>query len=349
RLILHHIISDFWSMGVLVREVAALYEAFSQGRPSPLPELSIQYADFACWQRQWMQGAVLESRLRFWRQYLRRPYRAVELPMSRPEPETPTFRGATHSFALSPGMSASLVELSRHSGATLFMTLLAAFKTLLYRLTRQTDILVGTDVANRNSQETEGMMGFFVNLLVLRTELCGGESFRDLLRRVRSLALEAYIHRDLPFDKLVSELRLERGPGRTPLVDFLFVFENAPLRPLEVSGLTLRPLGVDHPVSRFNLALFMEEAPQGMIGRWNYRLDILTPAAVAQLSWQFEGLLASIVADPDYCLDDLDLLGDTERAQREGLRDRLREKTLDRLKKVQPRAVALSPETTDRA
>jgi Condensation domain len=200
---MHHIISDEWSLGVLVRELATLYEAFCQDRPSPLPELPIQYADFARWQREWLQGEALESQLAYWRHQLGDSLPALQLPFDRPRPAAQSYRGAAHSFVMSAEASASLKALSRQEGMTLFMTLLAALQTLLHRYTGQDEIVVGTDIANRNQLETEGLIGFFVNHLVLRTKLGGNPTFRQLLRRVREVTLGAYAHQDLPFDKLV--------------------------------------------------------------------------------------------------------------------------------------------------
>ena len=207
---MHHIISDGWSLGVFVSELAALYEAYSKGEPSPLGELPIQYADFAVWQRNWLQGDVLQEQLDYWKQKLGGNPHPLELPTDRPRPAIQTFRGALESFELSEELSKALNDLSRSEDVTMFMTLLAAFKTLMYRYTGEEDILVGTPIANRNRVEIEGLIGFFVNTLVMRTDVSGNPSFKELLKRVREQSLEAYAHQDVPFEKLVEELQPER-------------------------------------------------------------------------------------------------------------------------------------------
>jgi Condensation domain/TubC N-terminal docking domain len=211
-LTMHHIVSDSWSTGVLFQELSVLYEAFSTGSPSPLPELTLQYADFARWQRQWQQGEVLEQQLSYWKQRLGDTLPVLELPSDRPRPTKQTSRGATHSLTLPPSLSESLNALSRQEEVTLSMTLLAAFQTLLYRYTGQDDIVVGTPIAGRNLVEVGGLIGFFVNTLVLRTKLAGNPSFRELLGRVREVVLGAYAHQDLPFEKLVEKLAAGAGP-----------------------------------------------------------------------------------------------------------------------------------------
>jgi hypothetical protein len=213
---LHHIICDGWSIGVLIRELGSLYTAFSNNQPSPLPELPIQYADFADWQREWLQGEVLETQLAYWKQQLDN-IPLLNLPTNRPRPATPTYRGATQFLELPKNLSEKLEALSQREGVTLFMTLLAAFQTLLYRYTQQSDIVVGSAIANRNRYEIEGLIGFFVNSLVLRTNLSGNPTFLELLDRVREVALGAYAHQDLPFEKLVEELHPERNLSHHPL------------------------------------------------------------------------------------------------------------------------------------
>ena len=227
-LTMHHIASDGWSTGILYRELATLYEAFSTGKPSPLPELPIQYAAFAQWQREWLQGEVLESQLSYWKQQLGDNLPVLGLPTDRPRPAVQTYRGARQSLALPKTLSDSLQALSRQERSTMFMPLLAAFQALLHRYTGQEDIVVGSPVAGRSRVETEGLIGFFVNTLVLRTDLSGEPTFRDLLGRVREVALAAYDHWDLPFEKLVEELNPDRNLSYTPLFQVVFAFQNAP-------------------------------------------------------------------------------------------------------------------------
>ncbi|MCP4659976.1 MAG: non-ribosomal peptide synthetase, partial [bacterium] len=235
---MHHIVSDGWSMGVFDRELRVLYEAFARGKISPLPELTIQYADFASWQRQWLQGEVLEAQLAYWKEQLAGMQEELELPTDRPRPAIPTYRGALRHTVLPPALAGSLKTLSRRRGSTLFMTLLAGFQLLLHHHTRQHDLGVGSPVANRNRSEIEGLIGFFVNTLVLRTELSGQASFQELLGRVREIALGAYAHQDLPFEKLVEELQPERNLSRQPLFQVMLVLQNAPEPGLGLAGLT---------------------------------------------------------------------------------------------------------------
>ena len=313
-LTMHHIASDGWSMGVLIREVAALYQAFSTGEPSPLPELPIQYADFAVWQRQWLQGEVLEAQLAYWKQQLA-DIPVLELPTDRPRPAIQTSRGAHQSLELSQTLTEALKALSRQEGVTLYMTLLAVFKALLHRYTGQDDIVVGSPIANRNRTEIEGLIGFFVNTLVLRTDLSGDPSFRELLGRVREVALGAYAHQDLPFEKLVEELQPERDMSHTPLFQVMFVFQNTPMEVLELPDLTLSPLEIETRIAQFDLALFMEDIEQGLIEVLEYNTDLFDAATIARLLGHFQALLESIVANPDQRLSDLPLLTEAERRQ----------------------------------
>ncbi|MEP0858568.1 amino acid adenylation domain-containing protein [Trichocoleus sp. DQ-U1] len=338
-LTLHHIIADGWSMGVLIREVAALYEAFCAGKPSPLPELPIQYADYAVWQRQWLQGEVLEAKLDYWKQQLGHNPSQMKLPTK--QPAASTFQAAIQSFELSPTLSEALNTLSRQESVTLFMTLLAAFQTLLHRYTSQDDFIVGTDVANRTQVETESLIGFFVNILVLRTDMRGNPSFRELLKRVRDITLKAYVHQDLPFEKLVEELRPERNLSRTPLFQVLFVMQNTPVPTLELSGLTLSPIEVEGGTAKFDLVLFVSETEDGIVGSWKYNADLFDADAIARLSAHFETLLNSIVTQPDTRLNRLEILTEAEKKQ-QAMQEVKREKTnFSKFKNIKPKAVTL--------
>ncbi|MCA1579632.1 MAG: amino acid adenylation domain-containing protein, partial [Acidobacteria bacterium] len=287
---MHHIVSDGWSMGILVREVAALYGAYVRGEESPLPELAVQYADFAAWQREWLQGAVLERQLSYWKERLRGAPPALELPTDRPRPTVMTQRGAQHGFRLSEELSRGLQELSRREGVTLFMVLLAAFAVLLKRYTGQPDVVVGTPIAGRNRGEVEGLIGFFVNTLVLRTDLSGDPSFRELLERVKEVALGAYAHQDLPFEKLVEELQPERSLAHTPLFQVMLVLQNAPGGEVELPGLKLTPLGAGSGDSgggamaggtaKFELTLTVVETRAGLRGSVNYNRDLFEATTI---------------------------------------------------------------------
>jgi len=342
-LTIHHIVSDAWSNGVFIRELAALYEAFCAGQPSPLSELSIQYADFAHWQRQWLQGEVLETLLSYWQQQLAGAPPKLELKKIAENSSFPTPSQTTtaQSFQLSAHLSEQLKTLSRQEGVTLFMTLLAAFQTLLYRYTQQDDIVVGTDIANRNRAELEPLIGFFINLLVLRTDLSGNPSFRALLERVREGALGAYAHQDLPFAKLVEVLQPDRRMSTTPLFQVLFVLQNAPMPALKLPELTINLLEVKTGKAKFDLALFMEETEQGIVGYWKYNTELLNDFAIARLSAHLETLLSSIVKNPDTRIDTLEMLSETEKQKQLAEQTKREKANFNKFKTIKPKAVSL--------
>ncbi|ACC81529.1 hybrid non-ribosomal peptide synthetase/type I polyketide synthase [Nostoc punctiforme] len=312
---MHHIVSDGWSMGVFVQETAAIYGAFSQGQPTPLPELAIQYVDFAVWQRQLLQGEIKESQLAYWQQHLAGATALLELPTDRPRPAVQTFRGANQSFVLSFELTGSLILLSRQEGVTLFMMLLAAYDTLLYRYTGQTDILVGSAIANRNHNEIEGLIGFFVNTLVFRTDVAGNPSFRELLNRVREVALGAYSHQDLPFELLVETLQPERNLSYTPLFQVAFVLQNAPMSEIELPGLTLSSMTPDNKTAKFDLTLTLENTATGLMGVWEYNTDLFEASTIERMTGHFQTLLESVVIQPEQRIGELPLLTAKEQYQ----------------------------------
>jgi amino acid adenylation domain-containing protein len=312
-LTMHHIVSDGWSMGVLYRELSVLYRAFSQGQPSPLTELPIQYGDFAVWQREWLKGEVLQSQLAYWKKQLEGAPGVLNLPMDRGRPAVQSFRGARQSLLLSKELTQGLKGLSRKHGVTLFMTLLAAFQTLLYRYTGQEDIVVGSPIANRNRTEIEGLIGFFVNTLVLRSNFTGNPTFKELLGRVREMALGAYGHQDLPFEKLVEELKPERSLSHSPLFQVMFVLQNAPLRDRDLSGLALTRMTLDNSTAKFDLNLSMNEQTSGLKGSLEYNTDLFDDATITRMLEHFHALLEKIVADPEQRVDALPLLGPAEK------------------------------------
>jgi amino acid adenylation domain-containing protein len=314
-LTMHHIVSDGWSTGILIQELATLYVAFCAGESSPLPALSIQYADFAHWQRQWLQGEVLQTQIAYWKQQLAGAPAAIDVPTDHPRPAMQTFRGAHQSLVLPRHLQEGVKALSRQEGTTEFMTLLAAFKVLLHRYTGQDDVIVGTPIANRNRLEIEGVIGCFVNALVLRTDLSGNPSFRELMRRVQKICLGAYSHQDLPFDRLVEELQVKRDLNRNPLFQVMFVLQNASLRTVEQSGLTLSPVEADSETAHFDLTLQIADTDKGLTAALVYNTDLFEAATIARMLENFRTLLTAIVADPEQHVADLPLLTESERKQ----------------------------------
>jgi amino acid adenylation domain-containing protein len=319
--VVHHIISDDRSMGVLFRELGALYAGFRAGLSAPLPALPIQYADFALWQRQWLKdesdhgASSLERQLAYWRQQLAGAPAALELPPARPRPPARSFNGATHTFVLPAVLVEALAALGREEGATLLMALLATFQTLLYRYTAQEDIVVGMPIAGRTRAELEPLIGCFVNALVLRSNLSGDSTFRELLRRVRQTCLEAYAHQDLPFERLVEAMQPARDPSRTPLFQVMLVLQDAPTRPFRLGELTLAPTAIDSGTSKFDLTLYLEEVDRGLRGTIEYSTDLFDAATIARLAGHFQMLLEGAVADPGQSIVRLPLLREAERQQ----------------------------------
>lgn len=313
-LTLHHLVSDAWSRGVFNQELTALYDAFAAGRPSPLSAPPLQYADFAIWQREWLQGAVLERQLQYWKQRLA-GVPVLDLPFDHPRPAVETHRGTRAAFKLPQQLSASLATLGRQEGVTLYMTLLAAFQTLLARYTGQHDIAVGSPIAGRTRAEFEGLIGLFVNTLVMRSDLSGDPTFRELLHRVREVALGAYAHQEIPFERLVEEMAPARSLSHSPLFQVMFALQNAPNQTLELSDLSLEPMEVDSGTSKFDLTLFMSEQSDGLRGQLEYNTDLFEAETVRRLLGHWEVLLEGIATDPDRRLSELPLLTAGERRQ----------------------------------
>jgi amino acid adenylation domain-containing protein/FkbM family methyltransferase len=310
--VVHHIASDGWSMGILVRESAALYQAFAQGDPSPLPELPVQYVDYALWQRSWLTGPVLQEQLDFWRNALAGAPALLELPTDRPRPAVPSTRGATIGFVLPAGAVEAVQTLSRQAEATPFMVLLAAFQTLLHRWSGMDDVLVGSPVANRGRVEIEGLIGMFINTLVFRLSVREGESFLAALGRVRTATLAGHDHQDLPFERLVDALEVERSLAHTPIFQTMLVLQNAPAGALEVPGLTFTPVSWASTTSKFDLTLSVVETPEGIAGSLEYATDLFDRTTVERFLGHFGNLLASAGADPGLPLADLCLLDAAE-------------------------------------
>ncbi|MGC2062824.1 MAG: condensation domain-containing protein, partial [Thermodesulfovibrionales bacterium] len=313
-LTIHHIVSDGWSMGILYRELSVLYEAFLKGNPSPLSDLPIQYADFAVWQREWLQGKKLEEQLTFWKEQLR-DITTLKLPIDHPRPSVQTFQGTTHTVEFPQDLTETLQVLSRAEGVTLFMTLLTAFQSLLHRYTGQDDIVVGTPIANRNRAEIEGLIGFFVNTLVMRTDTSGNPAFRELLKRVRKSTLDAFANQDLPFEKLIKELHPERDLSRNPLFQVMFALQNTPVSTLELSYLTASRIWVEDTRTRFDLEVHLRETEEGLSGIFVCNTDLFDRATIERMAGHYQMMLEGIAANPDQRLSELPLLTEAERHQ----------------------------------
>lgn len=311
---MHHIISDGWSVGVLVNEVAALYVAFSKDLPSPLPDLPIQYADFAHWQRKWLDGEVLEKQINYWKKQLAGSPPLLELPTDRQRPAVQTFNGSKETIRLSKELSGALLELSRKEGVTPFMTLLAAFQTLLHRYSGQDEILVGSPIANRTHSKMENLIGFFVNTLVMKADFIDNPNFSDLLRQVRETALGAYAHQDLPFEKLVEEIQPQRDLSHSPLFQVAFALQNAPAQEvMELPDLTLSAVSSESGVAKFDLTLTMIETGEDIVGSLEYNTDLFEKAAILRMINHFTALLEGIAAEPETEIADLPMLSEDER------------------------------------
>jgi amino acid adenylation domain-containing protein len=314
-LTMHHIVSDGWSIGVLHRELSMLYRAFVNGEPSPLAELPIQYADFAVWQREWLQGEVLDGQLSYWKKQLEGIPAVLNLPTDYPRPAVQSYRGGRQSIELSRELTEGFKAFSRKEGATLFMTLLAAFQALLYRYTGQDDIVIGSPIANRNRAEIEGLIGFFVNTLVLRSNFSDNPTFKELLATVREMALGAYAHQDLPFEKLVEELQPERSLSHSPLFQVMFVLQNAPKTSLTFEGLSASPVRIKADTAKFDLTLSLGETGEELSGSLEYNSDLFDGVTIDRLLGHFQILLEGIIGDPDQRISELPLMTQTEQHQ----------------------------------
>ncbi|HEY9504006.1 MAG TPA: condensation domain-containing protein, partial [Pyrinomonadaceae bacterium] len=314
-LTMHHIVSDGWSMAILFREIAILYEAYVKGDESPLVELRIQYGDYAVWQKEWLKGGELERQLTYWKRQLEGVPTVLNLPTDHPRPAVQSYRGAWRSIELSKELTEGLKALSRKEGVTLFMTLLAAFQTLLYRYTGQDDIVVGSPIANRNRSEIEGLIGFFVNTLVLRTNFSDNPTFKELLARVRETALGAYAHQDLPFEKLVEEFNPERAVSHSPLFQVMFVFQNALKTTLSFEGVGTSFVRIATGTAKFDLTLFMTETGDDLSGSLEYNSDLFDGITIERLLGHYQALLEDIVVNPARPIAQVAILTEAEQQQ----------------------------------
>ena len=313
-LTIHHIVSDGWSMGILFRELTQLYVSFCTGQPSPLPELPVQYGDYAVWQRDFLQGEILDKQLAYWKTKLA-GLAVLEMPTDYARPPQQTFRGQSRPVRIAPAVAAELQTVMRQERVTLFMLLLAAFQTLLHRYSGQDDIVVGSPLAGRTRSEVEGLIGFFITTLALRTDASGDPSFREFLRRVRDVCLEADAHQDLPFEKLVEELQPQRDPSRSPLFQIVFQVQNVPRESLDLAGLKLQPVGLKSEIAKFDLSLAFAEEPGGLLGDLTYNTDLFASGTIERLAGHLQTLVAGIAASPEARLSALPLLTEEERRQ----------------------------------
>nr|NCS31493.1 AMP-binding protein [Microcystis aeruginosa F13-15] len=312
---LHHIVSDGWSMGVFIEELTTLYNAYTKGLEPLLQELPIQYADFAIWQREYLQGEIRENQLNYWQKQLADAPALLHLPTDYPRPLQQSFQGDRIKCVLSPELSQGLNKLSREKGVTLFMTLLTTFQTLLYRYTGQTDILVGTPIANRTRSELAGLIGFFVNTLVLRTDLAGNPSFSELLKQVRETATDAYDHQDLPFEMLVEALQPERNMSYTPLFQVMFGLDNEIVDSIDLEGIKATRQPLEFKTSKFDLSLSIQVKEAGLTAIWEYNTDLFNQSTIERLSGHFVNLLTGIIANPEQAISQLPLLTESETNQ----------------------------------
>ena len=314
-LVVHHISFDGWSMSILWEQLTQLYQAFLEGKANPLEKLPFQYADYAVWQREWLTGEILEKQLKYWQQQLAGANPLLELPTDRPRPPVQSYHGASLSLTLPLSLSDNLKQLCRQEGVTLYMTLLAAFQILLYRYSGQEDIIVGSPIAGRTRADIEGLIGFFSNALVLRTNLSGNPSFQELLRQVRSITLDAYSHQDLPFEKLVEELNPERSMSYTPLFQVMFVLQNTPGQTGQLLGLTGTPVQLQSETSKFDLTLSIKEKEEALVCSWYYKTDLFNAGTIDRMTAHFQTLLEAIIENPQQPIAQLPLLTKAERQQ----------------------------------
>ncbi len=312
---LHHIITDGWSMGILVEEIATAYVDQIEGRESTHEAMPIQYADYATWQRNWLQGEQLDQQLAYWKEQLRDAPPALELPTDRPRGATASFNGATEYLELSPDLSERIESLSKKESATPFMTLLAAFETLLHRYTGQTEIVVGTPIAGRRQSSVERLIGFFVNNLVLRTSFTEADSFKKLVHRVRTMTLNAYAHQDVPFEKLVEEFHPARNMGRAPLFQVMFVFQNVPISSIELPELKIENMQVSNSTANFELSLVIHNTPDGYVAEMEYNTDLFDAATIRRMLEHYKSLIKAIVADPTQRVSSVEFLEHQETQQ----------------------------------
>lgn len=347
QLTMHHIISDAWSAGIFLQELTALYEAFSIGRSSPLPELKVQYADYAAQEREWLKGDVLDKQLSFWRERLQGLPPVIDLPLDHSRPQSRTFAGSCEMLHVPADTLAAIKDLARQEGATLFMSLMAVFQAMLSKYSGEEQIVVGTDLANRTMPETERMIGFFINLMAVRTDLSGNPTFRELLARVRDGLLDSYAHQEVPFPKVVQAVQPERSATHNPIVQVLFVMQNIPRARRELAGLRVEPFEVPITTSKFDMALFVGERPDGLVGYWVYSTELFEQATILRMLRHFTNLLDSVVTQPDTRMAFLAMLSADELAAEEEQKKKRKQSQLGKLKATAPSAVGITGKHAD--
>jgi Condensation domain len=343
---MHHIASDGWSEGLFIAEVTELYKSFSQGGQSSLAELSIQYADFAMWQREWLKGEVLEAQLEYWKRQLGGHLPLLDMLTARPRPLVASYRGGRRGLTLSKETTDMVRVLSRKQGATLFMTLLGAFDVLLYTYTGQRDVIVGTNVANRNRAETERIIGFFVNQLVMRVDLSGDPTFQELLARVREVALGAYAYQDLPFEKLVEILKPDRALNRAPLFQVKMILQNIPAlyaaNDLSVNQ-NLKAAAFNAKLSntsKLDLTLLILDAPRGLVCTLEYSADLFDGATIERFLRRFEMILLAVTIDPSIRLGEMvKLIRDADKHELIIRQNEVKESRRQKLKNIEPKSI----------
>src|SRR5215213_648451 len=314
-LCLHHIVTDGWSMGVIYTDLAAVYYALNAGAEPKLPELPIQYADFSVWQRNWLKGEVLEAHLNYWREQLAGAAPTINVPTDHPRPAIEGFRGADRRMSLSASLLQSLKELSQQEGVTLFMTLLGAWAVLLSRWSGEKEVVVGSPIANRTRAELEGLIGFFVNSMVLRTSFHRDPTFKELLAQVREVTLGAYAHQDLPFEKLVEVLQPERELSHNPLFQVIFALQNAPQGAVAAGGLEMSTVGTAGTIARFDLEFHLWESAQGLDAKLLYSTELFEAATIQRMLGHYQTILENMVADRHQRVSDCELMPAAEKEQ----------------------------------
>ncbi|MDJ0843510.1 amino acid adenylation domain-containing protein [Crocosphaera sp.] len=349
-LTIHHIISDGWSLGILTKELSKIYQSLLENQPIELPELAIQYTDFSQWQRQWLQGETLNKQINYWKKQLLGSSPILELPTNQPRPSIQTFSGNHQTFTISAEVTQELKKLSGQHGATLFMTLIAAFGVILSRYTHQEDVIIGSPIANRNQSEIEQLIRFFVNTLLLRIDVNNNPTFDELLKRVRTMALDAYTHQDIPFEKLVEELNPERNLSYTPLFQVLFALQNVPKSTLEIPEVTVKTMKIERSLSKFDLSLFMIETETALRGEFEYNADLFEKETIGRMIGHFETLLTQIITNSETQINKLSFLTPEEenqilRESNKTARDYPKDKSIHQLFEEQvkrtPKAIAI--------